>query len=104
MNKDLDKTLIHFNSYVKNKGYSNSKIQNILSDYFFRYLNNYDKEKKKLIDCIKCYHKSNECKEKYNKLMNDNNLGYINETNKLLLMKCVYVENQNLFSKDFVEN
>lgn len=99
MSNKLDNTIDFYNDYVKNKNYSNDKLQNILSDCLTRYVNilchKINIKPEPLINCIKEFNKSNKCKKRFDEIKNKIILPKINETNRLLLIKSIYYENKS---------
>lgn len=96
METELDNSIEFYNKYVKGKSFGDDQLQNILSDILFRYIHLWEIIKNngeiKMIDCIKKYDKSENCEERFDKIIDKLVLPSINETNKLLLMKSIYYE------------
>ena len=90
----MDKVLEFYNDYIKEKPFSNEKLNCILADCLFRYIHQWESKKghheEKIINCIK----------KYNHKRFDQLLAIIktniSETNRLLLIKCTYYESIDL--------
>lgn len=94
MDTKLVNTIKFYNEYVKDKQFSDDKLQDVLSDCLMRYTNTwerYDQSPIKLINCIKKFYK-NKLNGRYLKLKSLIILPTINETNNLLLMKSIYFE------------
>jgi hypothetical protein len=87
--------ILFYNKYIQQKGLLDNKLQDILSDVFFRYIHHWeiinDRGKIKLIVCIKEFYK-NGYNDRYDKIFNIIGINNINETNKLLLQKCICYE------------
>ena len=94
---ELINTIKFYNKYIKEKHFSNNKLENVLADCLFRYIHLWEvikeKEEQKMIDCIKQFNNSDECKSRFDEIKDIIILPEFNETNKLLLIKCVYYEN-----------
>jgi hypothetical protein len=94
--RKLLESIKFYNKYVKGKHFSEEKLQNVLSDILFRYINFWEyksnKGKISMINCIKGYNKEKKLKIKYNELIKEIILPSINETNKLLLKKSIYYD------------
>ena len=98
MNTELEKSIKFYNDFVKGKCFSDEKLQNTLSDCLFRYIHLWEvlKDKKiiKVIDAIKKFNKSRNCKNRHKEIMKLLILPTVNETNRLLLIKSVYFEDE----------
>ncbi len=96
--KKLDDGIEFYNKYIKGKQFNDEKLQNILSDCLFRYIHFWEyfkkKKREKLIDCIKEFNTLSPEKsdKRLNELKDKLLIPTINETNRLLLIKCIYYE------------
>lgn len=89
----LIEVLQFYNKYIENKQFTNEKLNSILSDCLFRYIDKYESihKKEKLIDCIKYFTKY-KLDNKFNDIRKDIKLIELSETNRLLLIKSIYYE------------
>jgi len=98
METELVKAINFYNKFVKGKNFSDEKLQNILADCLFRYIHLWEvinnKGKTEVIDAIKGFHKSLGCKNRYEEVFELLVLLKINETNRLLLIKSVFLEEE----------
>jgi hypothetical protein len=94
MNNELFKMIEFYNNYVKGKQFTDNKLQNILTDCLNRYMHLWEfinkKGNIKLLECIKQYNKINNCPNIQKTVHDTLILPTVNETNKLLLIKCIY--------------
>jgi hypothetical protein len=91
----LVKMLEFYNNYIKDKQFSADKLNGVLADCLFRYIDamENDNPKEKLIDCIKQFNRSG-LDDRFNEIKQIININDLSETNRLLLIKSVYYENK----------
>lgn len=85
LNEKISKTL----EYCAMNNYDYEKQQFYLSDTLNQYILT---NKLKIIDCLKKFHSNEIYQEYFDQIMAMNNLEKINETNRLLLIKCICIE------------
>ena len=96
MQTELANMLDFYDEYIRNKQFTKDQLDCTLSDCLFRYIHLWEvikgHPKEKLIDCIKQYNKLN-ITDRFN--VAKQKLPELTETNRLLLIKCVYYENKH---------
>lgn len=93
----LIEILEFYNNYIKDKHFTIEKLNSLLSDCLFRYIDKYEStyEKEKLIDCIKKFNKY-KLDSKFNEFIKHIDLIELSETNRLLLIKSIYYEYKSI--------
>lgn len=78
--------------HCKKYGFLGSRLQYYLSDSFYRFIFDNNADDMPVIDCIKQFDKDQQMKDRYDELTNKYNIQYLDENNRLLLIKCITVE------------
>ena len=88
---DLDTRLVKTIEFCTIKRITGAKLQNYLVDALNRFIIPFN-DVTPLVECIKQYHQINHCVSRFNQLVETHQLGKINDTVRLLLIKAVYLE------------
>lgn len=91
----LVKMLEFYCDYTNGKQFGNDKLNCILADCLFRYIDAIEREnqKEKLIECIKQFNRSG-LDDRFSEAKQIIKIGELSETNRLLLIKSVYYESK----------
>lgn len=91
----LVKMLEFYNDYIKDKQFGNDKLNCVLSDCLFRYIDACENgnKKEKLIECIKQFNRL-KLDDRFSEVKQIIKIGELSETNRLLLIKSVYYEDK----------
>ncbi len=84
-----------YNDYTKDKQFGTDKLNCVLSDCLFRYIDAVESEhqKEKLIECIKQFHRYG-LDDRFSEVKQIIKVADLSETNRLLLQQSVYYEHK----------
>jgi hypothetical protein len=88
---NLDTRIAKTLEICKTKRVVGKTLQNYLVDALDRYIIPFQ-DKTPLVNCIKLYHLSEGCEQRYKSIIEAHKLDRISETVKLLLKKAIYLE------------